>query len=232
MDEASSTPFHAIAMEAAKKKKPYHEMFWYPKRCEYEGCDDSSKKTGLMTCSACLMVNYCCKEHQKADWPMHKEEFHVFRRNNTRAHFYTDKEILAEYPLRNKKKMEADALKDPNICRMCSRDVDEKPMIRTQCFNHPICDTEHEYTPTSYSRDHCPRSHARYSHCGNHLREGHAGKDWRLCKKCVAHPDIDPPDMMWRGLNPYNFCPMLEKDVLKHSLCETCAVSQEVHQWI
>jgi hypothetical protein len=56
------------------------------------------------------------------------------------------------------------------------------------------------------------------------LREGHAGKDWRTCKTCVANKDIDPPDILWRGLNPYNFYPMLELNVPKHNLCETCQV--------
>jgi hypothetical protein len=31
------------------------------------------------------------------------------------------------------------------------------------------------------------------------------------------------PDVLWRGLNAYNFFPMLSQDVPRHSLCESCS---------
>lgn len=30
-------------------------------------------------------------------------------------------------------------------------------------------------------------------------------------------------DALWRGLNPYNYTPLLSKDVPRHSLCDTCS---------
>lgn len=32
----------------------------------------------------------------------------------------------------------------------------------------------------------------------------------------------DIADTLWRGLNSYNFCPLLSKDVPRHARCETC----------
>lgn len=44
------------------------------------------------------------------------------------------------------------------------------------------------------------------------------------CCSCVKVSDTsDAPDMLWRGLNAYNHCPLLAKDVPRHSLCEACA---------
>jgi hypothetical protein len=41
---------------------------------------------------------------------------------------------------------------------------------------------------------------------------------------CVKISDpSDAPDTLWRGLNAYNHCPMLAKDVPRHSLCEVCS---------
>jgi hypothetical protein len=30
-------------------------------------------------------------------------------------------------------------------------------------------------------------------------------------------------DTLWRGLNSYNFAPLLSKDVPRHARCDTCA---------
>jgi hypothetical protein len=146
--------FCGIGVQAKKANTSRHLMFWYPKRCELESCD-YSKKTGLMTCSACHMVKYCCKEHQKADWPMHKGDCQVFRKNQLRARFYTDEEILAEYPIRPKfnQKLKADMMKDPSVCRLCDSDETGSPKMRTSCCYQPICDNESEYEMFSYSRE-------------------------------------------------------------------------------
>lgn len=46
------------------------------------------------------------------------------------------------------------------------------------------------------------------------------------CRRCSQrHLNNDPDDtadMLWRGLNSYNFCPLLSKDVPRHARCETC----------
>lgn len=48
-------------------------------------------------------------------------------------------------------------------------------------------------------------------------------QDWRECSKCVPKPGSSQlSDGLWRGLNPYNFYPLLSKDVPRHSLCDRC----------
>jgi len=49
-------------------------------------------------------------------------------------------------------------------------------------------------------------------------------KDWRECKECIQPRENikDEPDRLWRGLNPYNFTPLLSKDVPRHLLCNRC----------
>ncbi|KAJ3352399.1 hypothetical protein GGF32_003787 [Allomyces javanicus] len=81
----------------------------------------------------------------------------------------------------------------------------------------------------SYSRAHCPRSHRRYTMCGYHGVEDWCDKttNWGECDGCRQNIYSSKkdwiPDALWRGLNGFNFYPLLEKDVPKHSLCETCA---------
>ena len=57
------------ASVAAAKGRNYHGSFFYPKRCEKDDCDVTEN---LLVCSSCKMVCYCCQEHQKADWLLHK----------------------------------------------------------------------------------------------------------------------------------------------------------------
>lgn len=45
------------------------------------------------------------------------------------------------------------------------------------------------------------------------------------CLRACVQPNGDVknlPDRLWRGLNAYNYYPMLTKDVPRHSLCDTC----------
>jgi hypothetical protein len=37
-----------------------------------EGTEELVKTSDLLTCFGCNSVQYCCKEHQKEDWPNHK----------------------------------------------------------------------------------------------------------------------------------------------------------------
>ena len=89
----------------------------------------------------------------------------------------------------------------------------------------PVCDTSGDYQLFSYSREFCERSHERYTLCGWHA-EGQdvcaAYKDWRLCGGCAKTGPGDVHDRLWCGLNPYNYYPLLTKDVPRHTLCDTC----------
>ncbi|ORZ39621.1 hypothetical protein BCR44DRAFT_1251454 [Catenaria anguillulae PL171] len=83
--------------------------------------------------------------------------------------------------------------------------------------------------PMSMSRDHCPRSHSRYTLCGTHgngERDCETNKDWRNCHACLI--DIlhgHQPLMafsLWKGINCWNVAPMLARDVPRHALCDVC----------
>jgi hypothetical protein len=44
--------------------------------------------------------------------------------------------------------------------------------------------------------------------------------DVSRCSKVGINSGV--ADKLWRGLNSYNFCPLLSEDVPRHSRCETC----------
>jgi hypothetical protein len=111
-------------------------------------------------------------------------------------------------------------------CNICCCPAGSKPMTVTRCCRTPICDTSANYVMFSYSREHCERSHERYTLCGYHGVESVCDKtlDWRECEGCnpLNAGTFSIPDKLWRGLNPYNFCPLLEARVPRHSMCEMC----------
>jgi len=120
-------------------------------------------------------------------------------------------------------------------CTLCGKSVKQVSMRATECCLMPVCDTEGDYVMFSFSREHCSRSHGRYTLCGDHggEKECEKDKDWRECQNCTSErhggsshgPDV--ADTLWRGLNPYNFYPMLATTVPRHSLCETCTKCHE-----
>ena len=209
------------ASKAADKGITRHGMWWYPKRCEHDGCDASEN---LMKCSGCSMVMYCGREHQSADWSSHKGDCKVFQRNKVKGFFYTDEDMMSRFRMRPPGSKVASSL-PRDSCGICYSSPGEKPMTITECCRHPICDTEANYQMFSYSREFCSRSHRRYTLCGNHGVESSCdtSKDWRECNFCINENFTQMDDKLWRGLNPYNFCPLLSKDVPRHSLCATCA---------
>lgn len=54
----------------------------------------------MILCTECRMVHYCCRDHQTADWAVHRDDCRAFRRMNMRAKFYNDDDILHKYPLK------------------------------------------------------------------------------------------------------------------------------------
>eukprot|EP00603_Paraphysomonas_imperforata_P002208 CAMPEP_0114421074 /NCGR_PEP_ID=MMETSP0103-20121206/4888_1 /TAXON_ID=37642 ORGANISM="Paraphysomonas imperforata, Strain PA2" /NCGR_SAMPLE_ID=MMETSP0103 /ASSEMBLY_ACC=CAM_ASM_000201 /LENGTH=263 /DNA_ID=CAMNT_0001589579 /DNA_START=108 /DNA_END=899 /DNA_ORIENTATION=- len=233
-------------------------MYWYPRRCEVEGCQETE---GLLRCTGCKMVHYCSKEHQKEDWSTHKMDCKVFKRNGLQGCFYTDDEILARYPLKEPSTTkevdgDKDKCRDENeddseeeysdeeeetlpqsiidilesgnaSCPICCCEPGSKPLTITRCCRQVICDTQENYQMFSYSREFCERSHERYTLCGHHGVETYCDPnvDWRVCAGCNPMRDGADwlPDKLWRGLNPYNVCPLLASRVPRHSLCETCS---------
>ncbi|KXZ42905.1 hypothetical protein GPECTOR_112g275 [Gonium pectorale] len=213
---------------------PQHDLWWYPKRCELPGCE--ARGEGLRKCAACSMVSYCCKEHQAQDRPVHKKECAVFRRLGLSAKLYNDEQMLERFPLGSalghntpSSAARPDAIPAGACCGLCGKTSAEETLGRAPCCGEVVCDNELRYRPGTFSRDFCLRSHARYTLCGHHgvERECARGLDWRVCPGCATAPAASSgasttSDRLWRGLNAYNVCPLLERDVPRHALCDRC----------
>jgi hypothetical protein len=206
------------------------KQWFYPRRCEYEGCES---REGLKRCGQCKMVMYCGAEHQAQDWKVHKLDCEVFQRNEIKAEFYTDDIMLAKFPFRAPIRTDPEPflplpkLEGLNVCAICNSNPDpDRKILLTDCCGNAICESADDFFRCSDTRF-CHRYHSRYCLCGYHCVEEACdrSKDWRECSHCVpSRADVDRiPDKLWRGLNAHNFCPLLEKDVPRHSLCDTCA---------
>eukprot|EP01026_Neomeris_dumetosa_P063973 TRINITY_DN6075_c0_g1_i9.p3 TRINITY_DN6075_c0_g1~~TRINITY_DN6075_c0_g1_i9.p3 ORF type:complete len:338 (+),score=11.11 TRINITY_DN6075_c0_g1_i9:22-1035(+) len=237
----ASQPEHQDSDEAAPLYKTAHELgidrhkaWWYPQRCEYEGCD---VQQGLTTCDQCGMVQYCSEQHREQDLDQHGNHCNVFRDLGIRAKFYTDEEMLRRFPIKHTEE------KLGKKCRICGvrktkqgsrSNSTRRDLMLSRCCGLTVCDTEDEYVLFSYSRDICPRSHDRYTLCGYHGVEDYCekSKDWRECKGCLRYLMEEGQDKsqhyiadtLWRGLNAYNFYPLLSKNVPRHALCDTCGM--------
>jgi len=62
-------------------------------------------------------------------------------------------------------------------CGLCGK---TGRLTRTECCGKWICDDADEYVMFSYARNSCYRNHDRFTLCGYHHTEGHAG-DWKEC---------------------------------------------------
>jgi hypothetical protein len=85
-------------------------------------------------------------------------------------------------------------------CELCGST--KKPLTKTPCCDHWICDDEDTYVIFSYARNSCYRNHDRYTLCSFHFHENHKGA-WQNCKKCKA--SFDAPNYVDMGTNEYNF---------------------------
>lgn len=84
-------------------------------------------------------------------------------------------------------------------CGLCGKST---KLIRTECCAQWICNDEANYVMFSYARNSCSRNHQRFTLCGYHCNEQHAG-DWRTCKKCPT--DFETEMYVCYGTNEYNF---------------------------
>jgi len=188
-----------------------------PRRCEVVGCT-ITEIAALSSCAQCKCVSYCSLAHQKQDWPRHKTECkHVAKAALQAIHYRTDEE-LAKYPLG------CFPLPDVDLsaaqCFMCGAGATEVNLGYTRCCHAVVCDNEHEYQMMSYSRDHCARSHARYTTCGSHESEGHSGADWRTCRPCLTSTggiDARTGTRSWYSTNGFNVTPAFEDQLPKGS---------------
>jgi hypothetical protein len=105
---------------------------------------------------------------------------------------------------------------DKPRCGLCGK---TKNLIKTDCCGNWICDDEHKYVLFSYARNSCYRNHRRFTLCGFHAGEGHAGY-WKDCQKCRKE---FPTEMyVWYGTNEYNFEKLENPPAYKPTKCSKC----------
>jgi hypothetical protein len=102
-------------------------------------------------------------------------------------------------------------------CGLCGK---KSRLTKTECCNQWICDDEGNYVMFSYSRTSCSRNHRRYTLCGYHFNEEHAGQ-WRECEECRS--GFETEMYVWYGTNEYNFVKLENPPTFEPTLCATCS---------
>jgi len=103
-------------------------------------------------------------------------------------------------------------------CGLCGK---TGKLVKTDCCGNWICDDEDEYVIFSYERNSCYRNHRRYTLCGFHHTEEHAG-DWKECKEC--RESFETEMYVWYGTNEYNFEKLANPPSFAPKKCSTCGV--------
>ncbi len=197
---------------------------YIPRRCEIEGCTVVNSDS-LSRCGQCKCVFYCSPDHQREDWDRHKKECKHLARVQLEPIPFSTVEELEKFPI------DCFPLEDVDLeassCFVCGATSNEVNLGYTDCCNAVVCDNEHEYKMCSYSRDHCKRSHSRYTTCGSHKNEGHSG-DWRQCQQCDERLNDEPGVRSWYNTNAFNVTPALETSFPKGStLTKQCCHQSE-----
>lgn len=111
------------------------------------------------------------------------------------------------------------AAKTATTARRCGLCGKTTKLTKTECCGEWICDDEANYQLFSYARNSCSRNHRRYTLCGYHHAEEHAG-DWAECPKCRA--DFDTEDYVNYGTNEYNFRKLPNPPTYEPTRCAKC----------
>ena len=101
----NDAPSNDAPSKPMTKRTPKHETklrkrqgaVFVPKRCEVEGCDKEG--TEVNKCSACTLVFYCSKEHQKQDWPHHKLDCKHLKKSELRRRYFSSAAELENFPI-------------------------------------------------------------------------------------------------------------------------------------
>ena len=101
-------------------------------------------------------------------------------------------------------------------CGLCGK---SGRLTRTECCGNWICDDEENYVPFSYARNCCYRNHRRYTLCGYHHTEEHAG-DWKSCAVCRG--DFETEDYVGFSSSEYNFEKLENPPAFEPTHCSTC----------
>jgi hypothetical protein len=101
-------------------------------------------------------------------------------------------------------------------CGLCGK---TSRLRKTECCGEWICDDEGSYVLFSYARNSCSRNHGRYTLCGFHHAEGHAG-DWRECTEC--REAFETEIYVYYGTNEHNFVTLEDPPAFEPTLCSGC----------
>lgn len=102
-------------------------------------------------------------------------------------------------------------------CGLCGK---TSKLTKTACCDQWICDDQGSYRLFSYARNSCSRNHERYTLCGFHYNEEHAG-DWRECSKC--RKAFDTEIYVYYGTNEYNSVKLENPPEFEPTLCAKCS---------
>ena len=103
-------------------------------------------------------------------------------------------------------------------CELCGKTGN---LTRTECCKNWICNDQDKYVPFSYARNSCSRNHERFTLCGYHHNEGHAGS-WKACEECRT--SFKTEMYVWYGTNDYNFEKLENPPAFESTRCADCGV--------
>jgi len=103
-------------------------------------------------------------------------------------------------------------------CGLCGKTA---RLTQTECCGNWICDDEANYVMFSYARNSCDRNHRRYTLCGYHHNEEHAGS-WQECAKC--RKDFEAEDYVYYTTNEHNFETLANLPAFEPTRCVACGV--------
>ena len=103
-------------------------------------------------------------------------------------------------------------------CFICGK---TKNLVKTPCCGKWICNDEDQYVLFSYGRNSCMRNHRRFTLCGQHFSDGHAG-DWKTCNRCREDLSHELEMYVWYGTNEYNYETLSDPPAFKPTFCAKC----------
>jgi hypothetical protein len=109
-------------------------------------------------------------------------------------------------------------------CGLCGKTSN---LTKTECCDQWICDDEDQYRMFSFARNSCSRNHRRYTVCGHHYEEDHAGS-WQNCPKC--RQAIETELYVNFATNEYNFEKLKNPPAYKPTQCAKCGAVIKLDQ--
>ena len=103
-------------------------------------------------------------------------------------------------------------------CGLCGKTGN---LTTTECCKNWICNDQDKYVLFSYARNSCSRNHERFTLCGYHHNEGHAGS-WKACEECRT--SFKTEMYVWYGTNDYNFEKLENPPAFEPTHCADCGV--------